>query len=217
MIPPSYAFFMFDTIRTDSQVVRIYNDGLTGLLYDQGDEEALREAAPSVLYGVGADLFDDEPTMAALREGRLLVYGMHEDNGIAMEVIVGAPLTAEELARGEWLQAGPGHVHVPSGQLCIHSYNSLPIGDFEPPMEDPGGLVTLPPGRYHARLYRKEVPTLSEEASEAITADEWGRISEEAITDVLVLTPFAAGEAVPDVHNVLFGDCIDFEVENAEA
>jgi hypothetical protein len=215
MIPPSYACFMFEQLRADSQVVRIYNDGLTGLLYDQGDEEVLREEAPSVLYGAGSDLFDDEATMSALRAGHLLVYGMHVDNGIDMEVIVGAPLTEAELARGDWLQAGPCHINLPSGRLCIHSYNSLPIGDCEP--DSPGALVALPPGRYHARLYRKEMPALSDEESNALTGEDWQRMSDEAITDVLVLTPFAAGEPIPDVHNVLFGDCIDFEAEGASA
>jgi hypothetical protein len=210
--------FALARIRPDSRVVRVYNDGLTGLLYDQAEEEALREEAPGILFGAGADLHDDEATMSALRSGRLLVYGMHTDNGIAMEVAVGAPLTDAELADGLWLQAGPGHVHLPSGRLCIHSYNSLPIGDFEPDPMEPGGRIDVSPGRYHVRLYRKDGVAPEADDSADWSVEDCMKLDEEAIGDVLVLTPFAPGEATPEVHNVLFGDCIDFDArEVAEA
>lgn len=207
--------FLLHPMRPGSQVVRVYNDGLTGLLYDQGEEEAIRDAGPQVLFGAGADLFDDEATMTLLREGRLLVYGMHEDNEIAMEVIVGEPLTEAELARGEWLQDGPCHIDLPSGRLAIHSYNSLPIGDFEPGQQDPGGLATVEPGRYHARLYRKEASSVTDADYDNLGEGGYAYLSANTIIDVLVLTPFAAGETLPEMHNVLFGDCIDFAPENA--
>ena len=199
-------------------VVRIYNEGLTGLLYDKSYEEALGEEAPGVLYGVGEDLHDDDATISALRSGRLLVFGMHGDGGIDMEVVVGDPLTEAELANGRWLQDGPCFVDVPGGQLCIHSYDSLPIGDFPPESVSPGGLVEVPPGRYHARLYRKQWWELRDDDAPEFSADEETRLSEEVISDVLVLTPFRAGEEWPDVHNVLFAECIGFEArEGVEA
>lgn len=208
--------FALARVRPDSRIVRVYNDGLTGLLYDQAEEEALRVEAPAVLFGAGADLHDDEPTMAALRSGRLLVYGMHTDNSIAMEVVVGEPLTDAELGDGLWLKAGPGQLHLPSGQLSIHSYNSLPIGDFEPDPMEPGGRVDVPPGRYHVRLYRKDGVLPEADDSADWSVEDVTKLDAEAIGEVLVLTPFTPGEAAPLIHNVLFGDCIDFDALDAE-
>lgn len=200
-----------EPIRPDSHVVRVYNDGLTGLMYDESDEEAIRDAQPQILYGAGIDVLDDEATMALLRSGRLLVFGMHGDDGFDIEVMVGAPLTDAELAEGVWLQAGPCHIDLPSGRLCVHSYNSLPIGDFEPDPMTPGAVVEVPPGRYHVRLYRREWGAMEQAGIPAYEAAEAEGRSDEVIDDVIVLTPFADGEAVPDVHNVMFGDCIDIE------
>lgn len=107
------------------------------------------------MFGAGDHLYDDRATMSALRPGRLLVYGTHTGNSVDMEVIADAPLTRPELADGLWLQAGPGHIDLPSGHLCIRSCNSLPIGGFEPDPTEPGGRADVPPGRYRVRLYRK--------------------------------------------------------------
>lgn len=209
--------FALARVRPDSTVVRIYNEGLTGLLYDRAEEAALGEEGPAVLYGCGSDLHDDEATVSALRAGRLLVYGMHGDSSIAMEVVVGAPLGDAELAGGRWLQDGPGHLHLPSGELCIHSYNSLPIGDFEPESCDPGGFVSVPPGHYHVRLYRKDGVGEEHDDSDGGSGDEHARVEAGHIDDVLVLTPFAAGDAPAREHNVLFGACIDFEAREMAA
>lgn len=207
--------FALARVRQDSTVVRVYNDGLTGLLYDRSEEAALREEAPAVLYGCGSDLHEDEATVSALRSGRLLVYGMHDDNSIAMEVVVGAPLSGTELPEGQWLQDGPGHLHLPSGGLCIHSYNSLPIGDFEPESCDPGAFVNVPPGHYHVRLYRKDGVGEERDDSDSWSSDDFMRVDAEHIDDVLVLTPFAADDIPAREHNVLFGECIDFEAREA--
>jgi hypothetical protein len=202
--------FAVNPIRPDSHVVRVYNDGLTGLLYDLAAEEALRDAAPQILFGAGSHLFDDAATRTALASGELLAYGMHGDSEIAVEVVVGAPLTEQELADGRWWQSGPCHIALPSGCLCIHSYNSLPIGDFEPDPMTPGGVVHVPPGRYHVRMYRKDWPAMLDAGTAGDDAvDQW-QLAEEAIGDVLVLTPFVSGESVPAVHNVLFAECIGF-------
>jgi hypothetical protein len=210
--------FALAKVRPDSCVVRVYNEGLTGLLYDRDNEAALAEAEPAILFGCGEDLHDDEATMAALRSGRLLAFGMHGDDSIAMEVVTGDPLTPRELAGGRWLEAGPGYLDLPGGRLCIHSYNSLPIGDFAPEAADPGGFVDVPPGRYEVRLYRKDGVEPERDESDSWSGEDYEKVDAERISDVLVLTPADHVPVPAGHHNVLFGECIDFAARDvAEA
>lgn len=198
--------FLTGPIRPGATPVHVYNDGLVVLMYDVSREKALKKSKPAILFGAGRDEFRDKPTRAALDAGHLLVYGMPTDSGTHADVVVGAPLTDAERAGGAWLDDA-GWLDLPSGQLAIHSYNTLPIGD--PTDEGGGALVTVPPGRYRVQIHRKDWSAMDTDwharGSEAGLGDDG------AIDDVIVLVPLADGDAPPAGANILFGDCIDFD------
>jgi hypothetical protein len=196
-------------VRAGSTVLRVYNEGLTGLVYDRANEAVIRRSGALMLHGIGRAVYADAKSTRLRASGTLLVFGLHGDGELALELVVGPPLDAAELGAGPWLESGPAYVELPSGALRLHSYDSLPMGDNDGPTEHPGAEAQLPSGRYEARLYRKDfraLPAAQCEALEAARRDGSG-----CIDDVLVLTPMAVDAPSPSSHNVLFGECIGFE------
>jgi hypothetical protein len=196
-------------IRKGATPVHIYNEGLVVLLYDQANEGRIRDADPQVIWGVGADTFADPATQALLASRELLVYGMMGDGGVDLEVVVGSLLTDKELAGGVWYPAEAGYLSLPSGRLCVHSYNTLPMGDNGDDPPDKGAVLEVPAGAYRVTLYRKNwdemeekgMMTLDQAQEAGIDVYEHGRVDE-----VIVLTP--AAEPAKDTTNILFHNCL---------
>jgi hypothetical protein len=192
-----------------SQNIDVYNDGLVGFLFDEANLQKIREADPPIIWGAGSEAYDDETTQKLLQAGDLLFYGLHGDGGISIEILAGEPLTPEELASGRWFEPQTGYLHLPSGRLWVHSYNSLPMGDNGDEPCDEGGLATVPPGHYRVTLYRKDWGAMEKEGlmsfSEAQEAgiDIYGS---QRLDEVLVLTPLDAPQPQP---NILFRYCIE--------
>ena len=198
-------------IRAGATPVHIYNDGLTVFLYDESSADHIRAADPKILEYSGADAFEDGPTKSLLSSGALLLYGLHGDGGVDVEIVVGAPLEPSELAGGSWLPVERGFLRAPSGRVWVHSYNTLPMGDNEgEDMDDEGIAVDVPPGDYEVRLYRKDWDRMEQDGIDLDDAEAAGIDVYDGgrIDDVIVLTPTAA-PIPPSTANILFRDCIE--------
>ncbi len=202
--------FVTGPIRKGAAPAHLYNEGLVVFLYDEANEQQIRDADPKIIWGADPAAFEEPATRELLAAGDLLFYGLDGDGGVDVEVVVGAPLTKEELAGGKWFGPQTGYLSLPSGRLCIHSYNTLPMGDNEEDPEDKGGVVEVPAGTYRVTLYRKDWDgmedagmTIFEEAEEAgIDMHGKGRVDE-----VIVLTP--APKPAKGTTNILFRDCLE--------
>ena len=196
-------------IRKGAIPVHLYNEGLVVFLYDQAHEPRIRDADPQIIRGAGADAFDDPTTQTLLASGELLIYGLHGDGGVDLEVVVGPPLTEKELASGEWDPPETGYLSLPSGKLCVHSYNTLPMGDHDDNPPDEGAVVEVPAGTYRVTLYRKNwdemenagVVTFKQAQDAGVDVYGQGRVDE-----VIVLCP--AQKRADGTTNILFRDCL---------
>lgn len=204
-------------IRAGAKTVSVYNDGLTVFLYDAANESIIKVANPPILTeGCAEDTLNEPILQTLFQAGSLLIYGQVGDAGIDAEVVIGPPLSESEVMSFRWcFPPECGMLKLPSGQLCIHSYNSLPIGDIENP-EDDGGFVDVTPGDYVVTVYAKDFDAMEklggptwEEAENSGEVDLCGSgQGQPLIREVIVLTPVS--EAAPLTHNpgVLFQECI---------
>jgi hypothetical protein len=141
------------TIREGAQRADVYHSGLLVFVYDEFHRAAINEAAPSVLDGFNRDeVLNDQALQKLARDGTLVVYELQQDDELDMEVVVGAALTEEELSIGLWEPVQYARFNLPSGRLCIESYDSLQLGDEEP--TDEGAVLDVPPGDYVMTLHR---------------------------------------------------------------
>jgi len=199
-------------IRKGAAPVHIYNEGFVVFLYDEANEERIRDADPQIIWGADPEAFEEPATRELLASGALLFYGLDGDGGVDVEVVVGAPLTKEELSSVKWYPPQTGYLSLPSGRLCIHSYNTLPMGDNEDDPLDEGAVVEVPAGTYRVTLYRKDwdgmedagLTTLDEAQEAGIDVYGKGRVDE-----VIVLTP--APQPAKDTTNILFRGCLEPE------
>jgi len=199
-------------IRPNAVPVHIYNDGLTVFLFDESFTDHIREENPEVIWSIGEDTFEEPKTKALLSKGEMLVYGLRGDGSVNLEVVVGLPLTESELSGGKWYPTETGFIKLPTGKLCVHSFNTLPMGDNDENPEDEGACLEVPPGDYIVRLYRKDWDTMENEgimdlgwAEEAgIEVYENGRIDE-----VIVLTA-VDDQRDTQFENVLCKKCLTF-------
>jgi len=189
-------------VRAGAQTAHVYNDGLVVFVYDEANEDRIRDADPSIIWGYGDDEEENNHpgTRALLEEGAFLVYTLHQDDSVGLEVIVGEPLSADELAGGRWHAPQCARLSLPTGKLWVHSYNSLPTGD---PSGDEGAVVHVPPGEYVATLYRKHWEALERDG--LVTEDELldvpaGRL----VGEVLVLSPRVDAEPIGVSPSILF-------------
>jgi hypothetical protein len=197
-------------IRPGAIPVHIYNEGLVVFLYDEANEARIRDADPEIIWGSDPEAFEEPATQELLASGVLLFYGLHGDGGVDVEVVVGAPLTKEELSSGTWDPPETGYLSLPSGRLCVHSYNTLPMGDNDDDPPDEGAVVEVPPGTYRVTLYRKDWDEMEnagmmifDQAQEAgIDVYGQGRVDE-----VIVLSP--APKAADGTTNILFRYCLE--------
>jgi hypothetical protein len=141
------------TIREGAQRVRIYNSGHLVFLYDEANRTAINEAAPEILYGFRgeADL-NDEALQKLANEGTLVIYELRQDDELDVEIVLGEPLSVSELSVARWKFPQQARLAMPSGKLCIESYDSLLLGDDDP--TDPGAVLDVPPGDYTLTLHR---------------------------------------------------------------
>jgi hypothetical protein len=196
-------------IRGGAKSAHVYNDGLTVFMYDAANEAGIRDADPKAIWYIDADTPNDPATAALVDSGDLVIYGMHGDGEIGIEVVVGEDLTEAELLTGRWYKPQRGRINLPTGRLCIHSFNSIPMGDNGDVPDDEGAVVEVPPGSYAVTLHRKDWDTMElegvadlEEAGEA-GVDVW----EARIDDIVVLTRLQAPEAAAS-GTILFAECI---------
>ncbi|MCL5278990.1 MAG: hypothetical protein M1376_03675 [Planctomycetes bacterium] len=197
-------------IRQGAIPVHIYNEGLVVFLYDEASEERIRDADPEIIWGASPEAFEDRATQELLASGELLIYGLHGDGGVDVEVVVGAPLLEKELSWGKWYPPETGYLSLPSGRLCVHSYNTLPMGDNDDDPPDEGAIVQVPPGTYRVILYRKdwdrmeEAGTVSFDEAQEAGIDVYGQ---GRVDEVILLTP--AQKIPASTTNILFRDCLE--------
>jgi hypothetical protein len=184
-------------IRADAFPVRIYNDGLTVLLYDAAHEDRIRQTNPLIVWYACTASCDDAATRELTETGILLVYGLHGDDCLNLDVAGGDRLSETELAAAVWHEPREGFLHLPSGRLEIHSYNTLPMGDNGDDPPDEGSSVEVPPGFYRVTLSRvdREETLAAGKDYDAEWADE-----------VIVLTPV---EELARSPNILFRECLE--------
>src|SRR5262249_8691262 len=138
--------------RPEGVPVEVYNDGLLVFLYDEVNGAAIRESGVDILTGFGDDTPRDRRLKDLAAKGMLVAYELQQDDNVRAEVIVGRPLSREEMACCCWHLRQRTLLSLPSGRLCIESYNSLRIGPEEP--GDEGAVVKVPPGDYLLTLHR---------------------------------------------------------------
>jgi hypothetical protein len=139
------------SIRNGLRSPGLFNSGLEVWLYDQASTEAIRDSSAfEALYQGDTEQF--EARMQPLIEaGRIVAYGMEGDGPIDIEVIVGDPLTAAELALARWMEPQEALLCLPTGKLCVDSNDTL---RFNADATDPGAVLEVPPGSYRLTLYR---------------------------------------------------------------
>jgi hypothetical protein len=166
------------TIREGAQRADVYNSGLLVFVYDEANRLMINQAAPSVLDGFSRDeVLNDQSLQELARTGTLVVYELQQDDELDMEVVVGEALTVEELSIGLWEPVQYARLNLPSGRLCIESYDSLRLGDEQP--TDEGAIFSVPPGDYVMTLHRIDWDALDDAEIEDY----------EGTSEVFVLTP----------------------------
>ena len=180
--------FVTGPIRKTAKPVRVYNDGLAVFFYDKGRAEQIAKADPEIITGLGPNSLDDGCLKALFKDRSLVVSLLEDDGGVDIDVVVGRKLTKKELAIGAWLEPQSAVLDLPTGQLEVHSYNSLPLREGT---SDEGVAVKVPKGTYTLTLYRKDWE------GEAAAGRDWLQAADNAgidvsgderIDEVLVLT-----------------------------
>src|SRR5262249_10586200 len=101
--------------------VKVANSGLEVWLYDEQNLNILCESPAFVAF-----LRGEEMPLKVLFEGGLLVsYSLYQDDALDVAVLVGPPLSEQELSVSRWLAPQRAFLQVPSGRLCIESNDSL--------------------------------------------------------------------------------------------
>lgn len=158
-MPPRKRMKTWGRTRKGAHRVEVYNDGRAVFLYDESHAARIEEtrALREPLSSQNADSNDALRRLA--EQGVLVVYELPEDNALALEVVVGPPLGAAEMAKLPWLKPQEAVLRLPSGTLRIDSYNTLPArlyaSDAEPEAEDDEpARVQVAPGEYLLTLHR---------------------------------------------------------------
>lgn len=183
------------TIRLDSLTAQFYNDGLVIFLYDDQSQEAIKAINPSILEGYGKGDINPELFEVA-KKGLLVAYELFQDDEVAIEVAIGAPLNEQEReALGPCLPVQRAYLNLPSGKLAIEGYGNLRLSpDFDPD-EEPGALLDVPPGEYIVSIY-----SVDEDAQE----EELETVSKP--NHLLVLTPLNQAEPFFECQPLLHSD-----------
>jgi hypothetical protein len=145
------------SIRVGESRHRISNSGLEVWLYDDSQRDAIRRTGAMDFTNAGADPNFDELT----QDGQIIGYSLCTDDELDVSVIVGKPLTGEELAQGRWLEPQQAWLRLPSGVLRIDSNDSCPLLSDDP--LEQGASVIVQPGTYTVTLYRVDDEALGRE------------------------------------------------------
>jgi hypothetical protein len=188
-------------IRPGAKRLNVYNEGGLVYIFDQGSLPALAASGADFQSGFADEESEVDPTLRKLaREGLFLAYELQQDDPVAVEVVVGPPLTTKELAVGRWHKPQRAFLRLPSGKLVVHTPNTLPIHDK--PTDKPG-RATVPPGNYVATLYRIDWDELR---NDGIVIDDEETGEErlwEGPEEVIVLTPAADAKPVRGARSYL--------------
>ena len=176
-----------DAIRPGGRRYEVYNEALCVYLYDETNSDALRELIAK--KGDEGSVFYDNLSLPAFAKAvkaksLALCYELRQDDEVYIEVIVGPPLTEEELAVARWLPVQRAKLSLPGGRLRINTPNTMPLDPEEP--EDEGAVAHVPPGDYALSLYRVDW--------HACDCDE---IKFKGPGEVIVLTPLEEAKKVP--------------------
>lgn len=156
-----------ETIRPDSITAEFYNDGPVIFFYDDQNQEAIRAISPSILDGYGNSDINSELFEVA-EKGLLVVYCLYQDDEMAIELVVGEPLSNEEKqAFGSSKPEQRAYLNLPSGKLAIESYNNLRLSIEFDPHEEPGALLDVPAGEYILSIYSLDVIAEDDELDES--------------------------------------------------
>jgi hypothetical protein len=141
-------------MREDLNVVEIDNEGLLVFLYDEKSRGEIERQDPEIVHGV---IEPDSERLKALA-GKLVVYELDQEDRIKLGVAVGDPLTTKEKRGLPWRKLQVTRLSLPSGKLCIESFDSLRLGGEAPACE--GARLTVRPGDYTLTLQRVDVERL---------------------------------------------------------
>lgn len=181
------------TFRPDSLTAQFYNDGLVIFLYDDQNQAAIKAINPSILDGYGSSDINAELFEAA-EKGLLVVYELIQDDGMALEVAIGDPLSEQERKDfGIDPDVQRAYLNLPSGKLAIEGYNNLRLSPDFDPNEEPGALLDVPPGEYIVSIYNG-IEFTEEEFEEASQPNH-----------LFVLTPLSQAEPLLERKPLLYG------------
>jgi len=169
-------------IRPGAYRLDVYNEATLVYLFDEAHLELLKQSGADFQGGFSEEEAEvDERLRRLARDGLYVAYELQQDDEVAVEVVVGPPLTRKELTVARWLKPQRAFLKLPSGKLRIDTANTLPIHDEE--QEDRPGIVVVPPGDYVLTLYRID---WTEMKNDGLVADgrPWHGPEE-----VIVLTP----------------------------
>jgi hypothetical protein len=188
-------------IRPGAKRLDVYNEGLLVYLFDQDNLPALTASGADFEGGFDDEESEVDPKLRLLaKEGLFLAYELDQDDEVAVEVVVGPPLTKKGLAVGRWHKPQRAFLRLPSGKLRVHTPNTLPI--HEDPTDKPG-RATVPPGDYVVTLYRLDWDELRNDR--IVTDDEDGEEGQnwQGPQEVIVLTPKAEAKRVRGAKSYL--------------
>lgn len=191
-------------LRKGGKHLEIYNSGHLVYLYDDGSRATLLgddTVLPRVHARIDAaeDAFKKRkptPPDGSQLLGRLVAYELQQDDPLDIALLVGDPLTADEIAvcPGLVLKAPQRSVlELPTGKLCVDSNDTLRIDPEDDPI-DPGANVDVPPGRYLVSIYRVDWDEMKKKDQSTYGDAGWG--------ETIVLSPLA-GDAPSDAAAVL--------------
>jgi hypothetical protein len=162
-------------LRKGAQAVDVYSDGRAVFLYDESHTTTIRESGAFAEALSGPSAARSPALRALAQQGVLVVYEQPGDDGIRLEVALGAPLSEKEKGDLRWLPPQRARLWLPSGRLRVDSPNTLPGRDGEPRP----GRIQVPPGDYRLVLHRLDV----EATARLLNADVDGPL------EVVTLTP----------------------------
>jgi hypothetical protein len=184
-----------ETIRPDSLIAQFYNDGLIIFLYDDQNQDAIKEINPSILEGYGSDDINAELFKVA-EQGLLVAYELLQDDEVVIELSIGEPLSDLECqVFRPCLPVRRAYINLPSGKLAIEGYNNLRLSPDCDPDEEPAELFSIPPGEYIVSIYSADGDAQGAEFEEMSKPHH-----------LFVLTPFKQAEPLPDRQPLLQAD-----------
>src|SRR5262249_23220922 len=141
------------------------NEGLLVYLYDEKNRQTLIEQnAHDLLHGSLGE--EKEKKLAPLSHSRVVVaYELYQDDPIEVDVVVGEPLTANEMKpiRGlKWHKPQKTLLSLPSGCLRVETPNSCHFEPDEEPQEA-GATIQVPAGEYVLTLYHVDLKETDDE------------------------------------------------------